>query len=142
MTPLVCALVFPVELPNRQPENGLRVKTQSVKKIRKLLRRKQSSAKISKISGNTFKSIQSDIFYLLRNLLEISSANNFVLPRSFQKFLPFAFLLPSGCEGLTRHRPPVLHPRICLALPPQGSIWHRFNIDFPELTLFRCQIDP
>ena len=33
--------------------------------------------------------------------------------------------------------------------PPQGSIWHRFNIDstlirhrFPDLTLFRCQIDP
>ena len=32
--------------------------------------------------------------------------------------------------------------------PPQGSIWHRFNIDstlirhrFPDLTLFRCRID-
>ena len=32
--------------------------------------------------------------------------------------------------------------------PPQGSIWHRFNIDstlirhrFPDLTLFRCRIN-
>ena len=39
------------------------------KNFRKLLRRKQSSAKISKISRNTLKSSKSDIFYLLRNLL-------------------------------------------------------------------------
>ena len=57
-----------------------------------------------------------------------------------------------SCEGFIRHRPPGPRPRIHLALPsslsPQGSIWHRFNIDstlirhrFPDLTLFRCRID-
>ena len=61
------------------------------KNFRKLLRRKQSSAKISKISRNTIKSSKSDIFYLLRNLLKYL-LRTFFLPRSFQKFLPFAFL--------------------------------------------------
>ena len=68
----------------KEAGNGLRVKTQRVKNFRKLLRRKQSSAKISKISRNTLRSRESAIFYLLKYLL-----------RSFQKFLPFAFL-PSG----------------------------------------------
>ena len=40
------------------------------KSFRKLLRREQSSAKISKISRNTLKSSKSDIFYLLRNVLK------------------------------------------------------------------------
>ena len=40
------------------------------KNFRQLLRRKQSSAKISKISRNTLESSKSDIFYLLRNLLK------------------------------------------------------------------------
>ena len=48
----------------------MRVKTQRVKIFRKLLRRKQSSAKISKISRNTLKSSKNDILYLLRNLLK------------------------------------------------------------------------
>ena len=48
----------------------LKGKNPEGKNFRKLLRRKQSSAKISKISGNTLKSSKSDIFYLLRNLLK------------------------------------------------------------------------
>ena len=64
------------------------------KNFRKPLRRKQSSAKISKISRNALKSSKSDIFYLLKNLLKYL-LRTFFLPRSFQKFLPFASL-PSG----------------------------------------------
>ena len=48
----------------------LKGKNPEGKNFRKLLRRKQSSAKISKISRNTFKTSKSDIFYLLRNLLK------------------------------------------------------------------------
>ena len=40
------------------------------KNFRKLLRRKQSSAKISKISRNTLKASESDIFYLMKHLLK------------------------------------------------------------------------
>ena len=54
----------------------LKGKNPEGKNFRKLLRRKQSSAKISKISRNTIKSSKSDIFYLLRNLLKY-------LPRTF-----------------------------------------------------------
>ena len=52
-------------------DNWKRLKGQNPegKNFRKLLRRKQSSAKISKISRNTIKSSKSDIFYLPRNLL-------------------------------------------------------------------------
>ena len=57
-----------------------------------------------------------------------------------------------ACEGLSRHRPPRPHPRIRLAFPFSGvdlaSIrW--IDIDStlirhrsPDLTLFRCQMDP
>ena len=48
----------------------LKGKNPEGKNFRKLLRRKQSSVKISKISRNTIKSSKSDIFYLLRNLLK------------------------------------------------------------------------
>ena len=48
----------------------LKGKNPEGKNFRKLLRRKQSSAKISKISRNTLKSSKIDIFYLLRNLLK------------------------------------------------------------------------
>ena len=48
----------------------LKGKNPEGKNFRKLLRRKQSSAKISKISRNALKSSKSDIFYLLRNLLK------------------------------------------------------------------------
>ena len=72
----------------------LKGKNPEGKNFRKLLRRKQSSAKISKISRYAIKSSKSDIFYLLRNLLKYL-LRTFFLPRSFQKFLPFAFL-PSG----------------------------------------------
>ena len=48
----------------------LKGKNPGGKNFRKLLRRKQSSAKISKVSRNTLKSSKSDIFYLLRNLLK------------------------------------------------------------------------
>ena len=52
-------------------------------------------------------------------------------------------------RGLLGTDPPGPHPRIRLALPSQGSIWHWFNIDstsirhwFPDFALFWCQIDP
>ena len=52
------------------------------------------------------------------------------------------------CEGFIRHKPPDPTLESTSPSPPQGSIWHRFNIDstsirhrFPDLTLFRCQID-
>ena len=48
----------------------LKGKNPEGKNFQKLLRRKQSSAKISKISRNTIKSRKSDIFYLLNNLLK------------------------------------------------------------------------
>ena len=48
----------------------LKGKNPEGKNFRKLLRRKQSSAKISKISRNTINSSKSEIFYLLRNLLK------------------------------------------------------------------------
>ena len=53
-------------------ENWKRLKGKNPegKNFRKLLRRKQSSAKISKISRNTIKSSKNDIFDLLRNLLK------------------------------------------------------------------------
>ena len=47
----------------------LKGKNPEGKNFRKLLRRKQSSAKISKTSRNTLKSSKSDILYLLRNLV-------------------------------------------------------------------------
>ena len=72
----------------------LKGKNPEGKNFRKLLRRKPYSAKISKIFRNTTKSSKNDIFYLLRNLLKYLPRRCF-LPRSFQKFLPFAFL-PSG----------------------------------------------
>ena len=85
-----CYLVPCLGPPDWSPEEGQiwkrpKGKNQEGKNFLKLLRRKQSSAKISKIS---------DIFYplkdLLKHLLQI-----FFSPRSFQKFLPLAFL-PSG----------------------------------------------
>ena len=48
----------------------LKAKNPEGKNFRKLLRRKQSSAKVSEISGNTLKSSKSDIVYRLRNLLK------------------------------------------------------------------------
>ena len=69
----------------------LKGKNPEGKNFRKLLRRKQSSAKISKISRNTLKSSKSEIWETFWNIF----CEHFFLPRSFQKFLPFAFL-PSG----------------------------------------------
>ena len=40
-------------------------------------------------------------------------------------------------EGFIRHRPPGPHPRIRLALPPQGSIWHRNRVKSGN----RCRIN-
>ena len=64
----------------------LKGKNPEGKNFRKLLRRKQSSAKISKISRNTRKSSKSDIFYLLRNLLKY-------LPRTFFSSAKFSEVL-------------------------------------------------
>ena len=63
------------------------------KNFRKLLRSKQSSAKISKISRHTLKSSESDMLLSSEKSSETSSANIFL--RSLPKFLPFAFV-PSG----------------------------------------------
>ena len=60
----------PLALFARLREGAAKGKNPEGKNFRKLLRRKQSSAKISKISRNTIKSSKSDIFYLLRNLLK------------------------------------------------------------------------
>ena len=54
----------------------LKGKNPERKNFRKLPRRKQSSAKISKMSRKTLKFSTSDIFYLLRNVLKY-------LPRTF-----------------------------------------------------------
>ena len=85
------------------PGNGLRVKTQRAKNFRTLLRRKQSPAKIWKISRNSWKSSVSDIFYLLRNLLKFLLRT--VLPRSFQKFSPSGFN-PLVLSGLRQYGHP------------------------------------
>ena len=77
------------------------------KNFRKLLRRKRSSAKSSRISRNTLKSNKNDIFYLLWNPLKYL-LRTFFLPRSFQKFLPFAFL-PSGPFRVLACFRPFLH---------------------------------
>ena len=82
--PLICYSQLWKRLKGKNPEG---------KHFRKLLRRKQSSAKISKISRNTLKSSKSEIFYLLSILLKV--CEHAFLPRSFQMFLAFAFL-PSG----------------------------------------------
>ena len=72
----------------------LKGKTQRVETSGKLLRRKQSSAKISKISRNTLKSNKSDIFYLLRNLLKyLSSANIFASAKFSEVFTLCIFTL-------------------------------------------------
>ena len=63
-----------VKMPLR-PWKRLMGKNPEGKHFRKLLRRKPSSAKISKMSRNTLKFGQSDIVYLLKNLLKISSVN-------------------------------------------------------------------
>ena len=62
--------------PGNQSWKRLKGKNPEGKNFRRLLRRKQSSAKISKISRTTLKSGKRDIFYLLRNLLKY-------LPRTF-----------------------------------------------------------
>ena len=69
----------------------LKGKNPEGKTFQRLLRRKQSSTKISKMSRNYLRSSQSDIFHLLRNLLEYL-LQTFFLPRSFQMYLTFAFL--------------------------------------------------
>ena len=52
------------------------------------------------------------------------------------------------CEGFSRHKSPDPTLESASPSPPQGSFWHRFNIDstlirhrFPHLTLFRCRIN-
>ena len=57
--------------------------------------------------------------------------------------------IASVVRGLLGTDPPDLTLESASPSPPQRSIWHRFDIDstlirhrFPDLTLFRCQIDP
>ena len=89
-------------------ENWKRLKGRNTesKNFRKLLRRKQSSAKISKISRNTINSSKSDIFYLLRNLLKyllrtFSSSAKFSEVFCPLRFYPLALseiCATRGCE--------------------------------------------
>ena len=76
----------------------LKGKNPEGKNFRELLRRKQSSAKISKISRNTLKSSEGDLFYLLRNLLKYL-LRTFFLPRSFWEKLNRGVSKP-GCFPL------------------------------------------
>ena len=53
-----------------------------------------------------------------------------------------------SCEGFIRHRPPGPHLESPSPSPPQGSIWHRFNIDSTSIrhrnrveSGNRCRID-
>ena len=66
-------------------------------------------------------------------------SRNGMLP---QKKANFFHIWDSHGKGYIRHRRPGPHPWLRLALPSSGvdsaSIQHRF----PDLTLFRCQIDP
>ena len=71
----------------------LKGKNAEGKNFRKLLRRKQSSAKISKISRNTLKSSKSDIFYLLRNLLKYLLRTFFSSARFSEVFALCVFTL-------------------------------------------------
>ena len=41
-----------------------------------------------------------------------------------------------SCERFIRHRPPGTHPRVRLAFPPQGSVWHQFDIDLTSISWF------
>ena len=64
----------------------------------------------------------------------------------------FSALRARVVTGLIGTDPPDLTLESASPAPPWGAIWHRFNIDstsiswlirhrFPDLTLFRCQID-
>ena len=105
----------------------LKGKNPEGKNFRKLPRRKQSSAKISKISRNTIKSRKSDLFYLLRNLLKYL-LRTFFLPRSFQKFLPFAFLPSGSFRLLPCNKGGVSHVKLSSkrnrAIPPVSQLYH------------------
>ena len=69
----------------------LKGKNPEGKNFRKLLRRKQPSAKIAKIYSKYSKfQCKSDIFNLLRDLLKYLP-RTFFLPRSFQNFFPLRF---------------------------------------------------
>ena len=107
--------------------NGFRVKIQRAKTSEKLLRRKQSSAKISKISRITLKSSQNDIFDLLRNLLKYLLRTFFSSAKFSEVFTlcvcPLA--LSDFWRGQDHGLPETqfLSPRFCSqALPPFGHL--------------------
>ena len=91
-------LLFPVEFLTWKRLKG---KNAEVKHFRKLQRRKQSSMKISKISRNTLNSSVKVISSIFWEIFWNIFYELLVLLRSFQKFLPFAFL-PSGSFWLTK----------------------------------------
>ena len=97
----------------------LKGKNPEGKNFRKLLRRKQSSAKISKISRNTIKSSKSDIFYLPRNLLKYLLRTFFSSAKFSEVFTLCVFtlwLFPSWVCRPAREpktgKPPKVLPRV------------------------------
>ena len=84
--------------PRKDSFSGNGGKNPEGKNFRKLLRRKQSSTKISNISRNTIKSSKSEIWEIFWNIF----CEHFFLPRSFQKFLPFAGLTSGSFRFLRR----------------------------------------
>ena len=105
----------------------LKGKNPEGKNFRKLLRRKQSSAKISKISRNTIKSSKSEIWEIFWNIF----CEHFFLPRSFQKFLPFVFL-PSGSFRV------IVSFSICSHLSQFVRVCLCFGSCFRELEICVC----
>ena len=111
----------------------LKGKNPEGKDFRKLLRRKQSSAKISKISRNDLKASKSEVFYLLGNLSKYV-LRTFFLPRSFQKCLPFAFFSPLGLSDLWLSGHVQQPPKVGFA---KGGLSHR---GFMKVCVERVQV--
>ena len=94
--------IFPVFAWVRIPGSGLRIRTQRAKTSENFSGRKQSSAKILKISRSTLKSSRSDIFYFLRNLLKYLLRTSFASEVFALCVLPGLF--PKYRRGMYSHR--------------------------------------
>ena len=130
-----------VEDPHPRPQSWKRLKGKNPegKNFRKLLRRKRSSAKISKISKNTINPVKviSSIFWeIFWNIFR----EHFFLPRSFQKFLPFAFL-PSGSFRQRISGPKSLG--LCPVLSALGVLSHHLKCEMksPHLVDFSWDVE-
>ena len=59
----------------------------------------------------------------------VRASNRYNVATGGPKNLVGLFLTSKGCEGFIRHRPPDPTLESASPSPPQGSIWHRFNIN-------------